>query len=76
MLDFGMYLGEGAFVSFGGGTGKYRSFEVQIFGGMGLVDELPIERFWRRRPGRGIWTAPPRSSATSSRGRSWRPHEG
>jgi alkylation response protein AidB-like acyl-CoA dehydrogenase len=28
---------------------------VQIFGGMGLVDELPIERFWRDARVERIW---------------------
>ena len=28
---------------------------VQIFGGMGLMDELPIERFWRDARVERIW---------------------
>jgi len=28
---------------------------IQIFGGMGLMDELPLERLWRDHPGGPIW---------------------
>ena len=40
---------------------------IQILGGMGLMDELPLERLWRDTASTASGTAPPRSSGTSSR---------
>ena len=35
--------------------GRITDQAVQIFGGMGLMDELPIERFWRDARVERIW---------------------
>ena len=35
--------------------GRVTDHAVQIFGGMGLMDELPIERFWRDARLERIW---------------------
>ena len=43
---------------------------IQIHGGMGLMDELPLERIWRDARIERIWDGPRRSSATSFHGRS------
>jgi acyl-CoA dehydrogenase len=35
--------------------GRITDHAIQIFGGMGLMDELPIERFWRDARVERIW---------------------
>jgi alkylation response protein AidB-like acyl-CoA dehydrogenase len=35
--------------------GRLTDHAVQIFGGMGLMEELPIERFWRDARVERIW---------------------
>ncbi|MCQ4437560.1 acyl-CoA dehydrogenase, partial [Clostridioides difficile] len=35
--------------------GRVTDHAVQIYGGMGLMDELPIERFWRDARIERIW---------------------
>ena len=35
--------------------GRVTDHAVQIFGGMGLMDELPIQRFWRDARVERIW---------------------
>ena len=42
---------------------------IQIHGGMGLMDDLPLERIWRDARVERIWEGTRKSSATSSRGR-------
>lgn len=42
---------------------------IQIHGGMGLMDELPLERIWRDARVERIWEGRARSSATSSAAR-------
>ena len=40
---------------------------LQIFGGMGLMDDFPIERFWRDARVERIWTVPQKFKGTSFR---------
>jgi acyl-CoA dehydrogenase len=46
---------------------------IQIHGGVGLMDELPLERIWRDARIERIWEGTSKSSATSSRARFCRP---
>jgi alkylation response protein AidB-like acyl-CoA dehydrogenase len=36
-------------------TSRWIGEAIQIFGGMGLMDELPLERFWRDARVERIW---------------------
>ena len=47
-------------------AGRVTDHAIQILGGMGLMDELPLEMLWRDAASSASGTAPARSSATSS----------
>jgi acyl-CoA dehydrogenase len=49
---------------------------VQIFGGMGLMEELPIERFWRDARVERIWDGTSEIQRHIISRALLRPHEG